>query len=118
MSLSLLSVSSETDAGTLIEGVMASDVPRKVKELLANVVLDLFTNCKELPSEHKIKARLIRPLEETWRAHEVYKVLQGNPTVSNFCGKVFKNGEPAIFCKYVIMCVCVYNSLIRPTPFL
>lgn len=99
MSLSLLSVSSETDGGTLMEGVMASDVPRKVQELLANVVLDLFTNCKELPTEHKIKARLIRPLEETWRAHEVYKVLQGNPTVSNFCGKVFKNGEPAIFCK-------------------
>lgn len=78
---------------------MASEVPQRVNDVLAKAVGELFLDFDQVPDEERLRTKLIRPLEATWSANEIYSVLQESPTASNFCGKVFKNGEPAIFCK-------------------
>lgn len=90
----------ERDSGSPVgSDIAVSQVPGRVHEILANVVLELYADPNNLPDDHVLQTKLIRPLEATWRAKEILTVLQSNPTASNFCGKVFKNGEPAVFCK-------------------
>lgn len=92
----------ETDAAvTSSRELIASDIPRKVHQILAREGVTIFPDTHDPPDETVVQQNLIRPLEALWGANEVYRVLQSNPTVANFCGKVFKNGEPAIFCKLV-----------------
>lgn len=80
--------------------MMASDILSRTQEVLSERVLELFSDSNDhTPCDDVIQAQLMRPLESIWQANEVYKVLQKNPTAANFCGKVFKNGEPAVFCK-------------------
>ena len=99
----------ETDAASSTKGLVASEVSRKVHQILSQEVVDIFPDSHDSPKENVVQTRLISPLESLWGAKEVYKVLQSNPTVANFCGKVFKNGEPAIFCKSVMSIVyCLY----------
>ena len=102
--MSYFASEAEKDTGMSFGNLVASEVPRKVTQLLAREVVNIFPDTQEYPDDSIVQARLIRPLEATWGASEVFRVLQSNPTVSNFCGKVFKNGEPAIFCKYVTLC--------------
>ena len=90
-------MSNETDG--CCNGVMASEVPQRVNNVLAEAAPELFMDFDQTPDEERLRTRLIQPLEATWSANEIYSVLQESPTASNFCGKVFKNGEPAIFCK-------------------
>ena len=97
--MSFFARETETDAVSTSRQLVASEVPNKIHRILSKEVITLFRDSHELPDESLIQERLIRPLEALWGANEVYSVLQSNPTVANFCGKVFKNGEPAIFCK-------------------
>lgn len=78
---------------------MASDVARKTHEILSQIVPELFADPNKLPDEAAVNARLLRPLEALWRAAEVNALLQERQVFSNFCGKVFKNGEPCVFCR-------------------
>ena len=78
---------------------MASEVQRKIHELLSVVVPETFTNPANIPDETVLDVKLIRPLQTLWRAREVTDLLQESTSGSNYCGKVFKNGEPCIFCK-------------------
>lgn len=91
----------ETDTASTSKELIAHDVPRKVHQILAREGVDIFSDTHDPPDESVVQEKLIRPLEALWGASEVYRVLQSNPTIANFCGKVFKNGEPAIFCKLV-----------------
>lgn len=78
---------------------MASDVSRKTHDILTRIVPDLFAHPSNVPSEADLHAKLFRHLEDLWRAREVNALLQERQVVSNFCGKVFKNGEPCVFCR-------------------
>lgn len=78
---------------------MASDVAKKTHELLSQIVPELFSDPEKLPDEAAVNARLLRRLEVLWRAKEVNSLLQERQVFSNFCGKVFKNGEPCVFCR-------------------
>ena len=78
---------------------MASEVQRRIHELLSRVVPEVFTHPANIPDENVLDEKLIRPLEVLWRAKEVTALLQESRSSSNYCGKVFKNGEPCIFCK-------------------
>lgn len=78
---------------------MATEISQRTLKVLADKVLLLFSEPNAVPDDSVLQEQLLRPLEGIWHANEVCKVLQSNPTASNFCGKVFKNGEPAIFCK-------------------
>lgn len=90
----------ERDSGNSVGGdITVSQVPGRVHEILANIVLELYADPNNLPDDNVLQTKLVCPLEATWRAKEILTVLQSNPTASNFCGKVFKNGEPAVFCK-------------------
>ncbi len=95
----------ETDAGPSTKGLLASEVSRKVHQILSQEVVNIFKDTHDSPDENTVQARLIGPMESLWGAKEIYKALQSNPTVANFCGKVFKNGEPAIFCKSVVFMI-------------
>ena len=76
-------------------------VSRRTEELLATRGLELFSDPNNFPNDEILLSRLVLPLEACWGANDVYAILQSSPTATNFCGKVFKNGEPAVFCKYV-----------------
>ena len=78
---------------------MVSEVQKRIHELLSLVVPEVFTHPANIPDEKVLDERLIRPLEVLWRAKEVTALLQESRSSSNYCGKVFKNGEPCIFCK-------------------
>lgn len=80
-------------------GVMVSDVSRRTHDILTRVVLEVFRDPSNVPSEAVLNERLFRHLDELWRAREVNAMLQERQVVSNFCGKVFKNGEPCVFCR-------------------
>lgn len=79
---------------------MASDVRRRTHEILSQVVPVLFADPSKLHDEAILMTRLFRPLESAWRAREISNCLEQHETVSNFCGKVFKSGEPCVFCRY------------------
>ena len=99
--MSHFAIETETDAVYSAKELIASEVPRKIYQILSKEVVCTFSENHDPPEESVIQAKIVRPLEGLWGAKEVYKVLQSVPTVANFCGKVFKNGEPAIFCKLV-----------------
>ena len=91
----VFSSSNETDKQLF----MASEVQRRIHELLSVVVPEIFTHPANIPDETVLEGRLKRPLDTIWRAQVVTALLQESTSSSNYCGKVFKNGEPCIFCK-------------------
>ena len=66
-----------------------------------NHCYDINNNIKHLPNDDTLLSQLVRPLESYWGATDMYSILQSKPTAAKFCGKVFKNGEPAVFCNCV-----------------
>ena len=95
----LSSSTTERDSGRFVSP--SEMVSRRTEELLATKGLELFSDPQNLPNDDALLSQLVRPLESYWGATDVYSILQSNPTAANFCGKVFKNGEPAVFCKCV-----------------
>ena len=73
--------------------------------LLADTSCRVFDETSEPngpPDEKEIQERLTGPLQ--WLLcggdpSRVFAGLEEQKTPSNFCGKVFKSGEPAYFCK-------------------
>lgn len=81
------------------ERVMASEVQKKIHELFSCVVPKIFIHPANIPDDTVLEVELLHPLETLWKEQEITALLQENTSTSNFCGKVFKNGEPCVFCK-------------------
>ena len=88
---------------------MASVSPAGVRQRLtaffANMACDVFDEFQEpntAPDETRVKDELVTPLQWLLCGGEPAKVfgsLEEHQSQSNFCGKVFRSGEPAYFCK-------------------
>lgn len=93
-------------AARQLASLSAVDLTAALPHFMSNAVCDLFQNCdiNSPPKDEVVFQNLINPLQ--------WMLFGGDPAValssfeiqnthSNFCGKVFKSGEPAYFCKYV-----------------
>lgn len=85
--------------------VSTVQVPAALHSFFSDVVCTLFGNLEDLnspPKDQSIVQELINPLQ--WMLfggdpNDVLATFESQGTPSNFCGKVFKSGEPAYFCK-------------------
>ena len=88
-----------------LAAVSLASLPKKLHTYLANVVCKVFkeySNPNVPPEESTTQQQLVVPLQ--WMLcggdpTEMFATLEERKTQSNFCGKVFKSGEPAYFCK-------------------
>ena len=86
----------------------AVDLPIKLPHFMSDAVCDLFQNSADLntpPKDQAVFQCLINPLQWMLFGEDPASALasfESQDTHSNFCGKVFKSGEPAYFCKYVV----------------
>lgn len=88
-----------------LASVPAIELSRALHTFLSDAVCELFKNQEDLnstPKDQVILKDLVSPLQWMLFGGDPNIVLatfenQGPP--SNFCGKVFKSGEPAYFCK-------------------
>lgn len=97
-------------------GIPASSIPRKLHAFFANTVckvFDEFNDANTPPEEQAVQQQLIGPLQWMLCGNDpavIFATLEQHTAPSNFCGKVFKNGEPAYFCKYG--CInCLYLTI-------
>ena len=88
--------------------ITAARLPTALYSILSDAACMLFSNQKDLnspPKDHDVSRNLTDPLQWLLFGDDPVAVLasfENQKMPSNFCGKVFKNGEPAYFCK----CVC------------
>jgi len=87
--------------------VPASKLQTRLYKFLANVVCDVFWTNDDLENavkDHIIQSKLTNPLQWMLFGGDpvvVASTFEGQASPSNYCGKVFKNGEPTYFCKLV-----------------
>jgi hypothetical protein len=81
---------------------VTSLIHKRTLSLIAKKATQLFSDVEKIPDDIILQDHFIQNLERIWQAGDVYSILQSSQTTSNFCGKVFKNGEPGIFCRYVV----------------
>jgi len=80
-------------------------LPQKLHAYFSHVacqVFDDFSDPNSSPEEDAVQQQLVEPLQWLLCAGDPAVVLAGleeHKVPSNFCGKVFKSGEPAYFCK-------------------
>ena len=80
-------------------------LPQKLHAYFSHVacqVFDDFSDLNSSPEEDAVQQQLVEPLQWLLCAGDPAVVLAGleeHKVPSNFCGKVFKSGEPAYFCK-------------------
>lgn len=85
--------------------VPAVQLPTALHNFLSSAACELFRNQEDLnspPKDQIVSQNLTNPLQWMLFGGDPSVALttfenQGTP--SNFCGKVFKSGEPAYFCK-------------------
>ena len=88
-----------------LANLSAVDLPTALPRFMSNAVCDLFHNCDDLnspPKDQVVFQYLINPLQWMLFGEDPAVALasfENQSTNSNFCGKVFKSGEPAYFCK-------------------
>ncbi len=83
----------------------AVDLTTALPQFLSNAVCELYQNCEDLnspPKDHVVFQLLINPVQWMLFGEDPAVALasfENQSAHSNFCGKVFKSGEPAYFCK-------------------
>ena len=88
-----------------LAGVPTAMLARKLHAFFADTACAVFNEFEEPntpPTEHAVQQRLTTPLQWILCAGDpalTFAGLEQQRTQSNFCGKVFKSGEPAYFCK-------------------
>ena len=88
-----------------LASVPTSMLARKLLAFFADTACAVFNEFEEPntpPTEQAVQQRLTTPLQWMLCAGDpamTFKGLEQQKTQSNFCGKVFKSGEPAYFCK-------------------
>ena len=88
-----------------LANVSALQLPAALHKFIADTVPEVFkvpVGVNSAPKEQVIVQKLTNPLQ--WMLlggdpNVVMATLGNQGTPSNFCGKVFKSGEPAYFCK-------------------
>ena len=88
--------------------VPAVKIQSRLHSFLADVACDIFGNYGDINSlkEQIIQKKLTDPLQWMLFGGDptvVNATFESQPSTLNYCGKVFKSGEPAYFCKYVDM---------------
>lgn len=80
-------------------------LPQKLHAFLASAVCkvyDEFGSPDQPPEDGVVQQRLLGPLRWLLCGEDpevVFAGLDQHKAPSNYCGKVFKSGEPAYFCK-------------------
>lgn len=96
-----MSVASNYELASVPTGSLA----RKLLAFFADTACTVFNEFEEPntpPTEQAVQQRLTTPLQWMLCAGDpamTFRGLEQQKTQSNFCGKVFKSGEPAYFCK-------------------
>ena len=86
-------------------GVSPPAVPQNLTAFFANMACDVFDEFRTFnaaPNEARVKDELVTPLQWLLCGGEpavVFGSLEEHQGQANFCGKVFRSGEPAYFCK-------------------
>ncbi len=95
----------DTSLCRVLADVPPVQLPTRLHQFMADVVCDIFGTQEDLnspPKEQTILNDLVNPLQWILCGGDpsvVFSTFENQGTQSNFCGKVFKNGEPAYFCK-------------------
>ncbi len=90
-----------------LAAVPASKLSPRLHKFLAEVVCDVFWTSDDqgkTVKDHVIQSKLTNPLQWLLFGGDpvvIAATFEGQSSTMNFCGKVFKNGEPAYFCKLV-----------------
>ena len=88
-----------------LAAVRTSDLPRRLHAFFADTACAVFHEFEEPntpPTEQAVQQQLTTPLQWMLCGGDpvlTFAGLEQQKTQSNFCGKVFKSGEPAYFCK-------------------
>ncbi len=91
-----------------LAAVSTEALPAKLHSLLADSAIRVFRERADpnaAPSDGLVAEHLTMPLQWLLCAGDpatIFAGLEQNKTQSGFCGKVFKSGEPAYFCKYAL----------------
>lgn len=90
-----------------LAAISTEELPGKLHALLADSAILVFgerTDPNSAPRDEVVAEHLTAPLQWLLCAGDpatIFAGLEKNKTQSGFCGKVFKSGEPAYFCKFV-----------------
>ena len=90
-----------------VAGVRPEGLPQKLNAFFADMACKVFDEYHEpnsAPDETRVRDELVTPLQWMLCGGDpavVFCSLEEHQTQSNFCGKVFRGGEPAYFCKLV-----------------
>ena len=101
----LASTSSGAASNRELASVQTAMLPRKLHAFFSNTACAVFNEFEEPntpPTEQAVHEQLTTPLQWMLFAGDpaaVFAGLEQQKTQSNYCGKVFKSGEPAYFCK-------------------
>ena len=85
--------------------IPVAQLPLQLNSFLANAVCKVFSTQEDPnspPKDQLILQELINPLQWILYGGDpnvIFATFANQDTPSNFCGKVFKSGEPAYFCK-------------------
>ena len=80
---------------------------QKLSAFFANMACKVFDEYRapnSAPDEIRVRDELVAPLQWMLCGGDpavVFYSLEEHQTQANFCGKVFRSGEPAYFCKLV-----------------
>lgn len=88
-----------------LANVPSGQVPAALHSFFSDAMCTLFRRQEDLnsaPKDQTVVLNLINPLQ--WMLfggdpNDVLATFENQEGSSNFCGKVFKSGEPAYFCK-------------------
>ena len=86
-----------------LAGVPPQGMPAAIRKFLADVVWGVFDGLGENPpSNEVVQDKVTDPLQ--WLLYGgdpsvATATYDSQPSVSNYCGKVFRSGEPTYFCK-------------------
>ncbi len=92
-----------------LAAVSPEALPAKLHSLLADSAIQVFhrgrSDQNSAPSDELVAEHLTLPLQWLLCAGDpatIFAGLEQSKSPSGFCGKVFKSGEPAYFCKYAV----------------
>ena len=90
-----------------VAGVSPERLHQKLNAFFADMacrVFDEYNDPNSAPKEARVRDELVTPLQWMLCGRDptvAFCSLEEHQTQANFCGKVFRSGEPAYFCKSV-----------------
>ena len=90
-----------------VAAVPPDKLPQKLSLFFADMACKVFDESRApntAPDEARVRDELVTPLQWMLCGRDpavAFCSLEEHQTQANFCGKVFRGGEPAYFCKWV-----------------